>query len=66
MEDFSDFAQETSDQYTSFEEVSNDPDLMSKFADFIKENEIAGYVDGENELESKKKNLLKRIIKIYS
>ena len=30
------FAQETSDQYTSFEEVSNDPDLMSKFADFIK------------------------------
>ena len=53
------FAQETSDQYTSFEEVSNDPDLMSKFADFIKENEIAGYVDGENELEKAKEKLVK-------
>ena len=53
------FAQQTSDQYTSFEEVSNDPDLMSKFADFIKENEIAGYVDGENELEKAKEKLVK-------
>ena len=53
------FAQQTSDQYTSFEEVSNDSELMNKFADFIKENDIAGYVDGENELEKAKEKLIK-------
>ena len=53
------FAQQTSDQYTSFEEVSNDSELMNKFADFIKENDIAGYVDGENELEKAKEKLVK-------
>ena len=53
------FAQQTSDQYTSFEEVSNDSELMNKFADFIKENDIAGYVDGENELEKAKAKLVK-------
>ena len=40
------FAQQTSNQYTSFEEVFNDSELMDKFSDFIKENNIAGYVDG--------------------
>ena len=53
------FAQQSSDQYTSFEEVSNDSELMNKFADFIKENDIAGYVDGENELEKAKEKLVK-------
>ena len=32
---------------------------MNKFADFIKENDIAGYVDGENELEKAKEKLVK-------
>ena len=53
------FAQQTSDQYTSFEEVSNDPNLMNKFGDFIKENDISGYVSGENELEEAKEKLVK-------
>jgi len=53
------FAQQTSDQYTSFEEVSNDPNLMNKFGDFIKENDISGYVAGENELEEAKEKLVK-------
>ncbi len=53
------FAQQTSDQYASFEEVSNDSELMDKFADFVKENNIAGYVDGENELEKAKEKLIK-------
>ena len=53
------FAQQTSNQYTSFEEVFNDSELMDKFSDFIKENDIAGYVDGENELEKAKEKLVK-------
>ena len=53
------FAQQTSNQYTSFEEVFNDSELMDKFSDFIKENNIAGYVDGENELEKAKEKLVK-------
>ena len=53
------FAQETSNQYSSFEEVSNDSELMDKFANFIKENDITGYIDGENELEEAKEKLIK-------
>ena len=40
--------------------ISSSGNLFSlKFADFIKENDIAGYVDGENELEKAKEKLVK-------
>ena len=53
------FVQQTSDQYDSLDAVANDITLMNKFADFIKENDIAGYVDGEGQLEKAKEKLIK-------
>ena len=53
------FVQQTSDQYDSSDAVANDITLMNKFADFIKENDIAGYVDGEGDLEKAKEKLVK-------
>ncbi len=53
------FVQQTSDQYDSLDAVANDITLMNKFADFIKENDIAGYVDGEGDLEKAKEKLVK-------
>ena len=53
------FVQQTSDQYDSLDAVVNDLTLMNKFADFIQENDIAGYVDGKGDLDKAKEKLIK-------
>ena len=51
------FVQQSSDQYTSIDEVMADNSLMKNFKTFINDNDIEGYVDGEEDLESAKEKL---------
>ena len=51
------FVQQSSDQYTSIDEVMADNSLMNNFKTFINDNDIEGYVDGEEDLESAKEKL---------
>ena len=51
------FVQQSSDQYTSIDEVVADNSLMKNFKTFINDNDIEGYVDGEEDLESAKEKL---------
>ena len=51
------FVQQNSDKYTSIDEVLADPDLMLKFETFITENDISGYVDGQEDLRLAKDKL---------
>ena len=51
------FVQQSSDQYASIDEVMADNSLMKNFKTFINDNDIKGYVDGEEDLESAKEKL---------
>ncbi|MDG2188447.1 MAG: S41 family peptidase [Candidatus Marinimicrobia bacterium] len=51
------FVQQSSDQYASIDEVMSDNSLMKNFKTFINDNDIEGYVDGEEDLESAKEKL---------
>ena len=51
------FVQQSSDQYASIDEVMADKSLMKNFKTFINDNDIEGYVDGEEDLESAKEKL---------
>ena len=51
------FVQQSSDQYASIDEVMADSSLMKNFKTFINDNDIEGYVDGEEDLESAKEKL---------
>ncbi len=53
------FVQQNSDKYSSIDEVLNDNDLMLKFKAFIEENDINGYVDGQEDLKIAKEKLSK-------
>ena len=53
------FVQQSSDQYASLDEVMADKSLMKNFKTFINDNDIEGYVDGEEELEIAKEKLSK-------
>ena len=54
------FVQENNDQYASIDEVLADDELMTKFKAFIKENDISGYVDGQEDLKLAKEKLSKK------
>jgi len=54
------FVQQNSDQYSSVEEVLSDQELMTKFQSFINENDISGYVDGQEDLKVAKEKLSKK------
>ena len=54
------FVQQNSDQYSSIEEVLSDQELMTKFESFINENDISGYVDGQEDLKVAKEKLSKK------
>ena len=51
------FVQQSSDQYASIDQVMADNSLMKNFKTFINDNDIKGYVDGEEDLESAKEKL---------
>ena len=51
------FVQQSSDQYGSMDEVMADANLMNNFKAFIDENDIEGYVNGEDDLETAKEKL---------
>lgn len=51
------FVQQNSNQYSSINDVLDDQDLMSKFEVFILENDINGYVDGQEDLKQAKEKL---------
>ena len=51
------FVQQSSDQYASIDEVMADSSLMKNFETFINDNDIEGYVDGEEDLELAKEKL---------
>ena len=51
------FVQQSSNQYTSIEEVIADANLMNNFKAFVDENDIEGYVSGEDDLETAKEKL---------
>jgi carboxyl-terminal processing protease len=51
------FVQQSSDQYASIDEVMADNSLLKNFKTFINDNDIEGYVDGEEDLESAKEKL---------
>jgi len=53
------FVQQSSDQYASLDEVMADKSLMKNFKTFINDNDIEGYVDGEEDLEIAKEKLSK-------
>ena len=53
------FVQQSSDQYASLDEVMADKSLMKNFKTFINDNDIKGYVDGEEDLEIAKEKLSK-------
>ena len=53
------FVQQSSDQYTSIDEVIADDNLMKNFETFIKDSDIEGYVDGQEELDQAKEKLSK-------
>ena len=53
------FVQQSSDQYASLDEVMADKSLMKNFQTFINDNDIEGYVDGEEDLEIAKEKLSK-------
>ena len=50
---------QSSDQYASLDEVMADKSLMKNFKTFINDNDIEGYVDGEEDLEIAKEKLSK-------
>ena len=54
------FVQENNDQYASIDEVLADDELMTKFKVFIEENDISGYVDGQEDLKLAKEKLSKK------
>ncbi|MEC7919105.1 MAG: S41 family peptidase [Candidatus Neomarinimicrobiota bacterium] len=51
------FVQQSSDQYGSMDEVMADANLMNNFKAFIDENDIEGYVNGEDDLETAKEKV---------
>ena len=51
------FVQENNDQYASIDEVLADDELMTKFKAFIEDNDISGYVDGQEDLKLAKEKL---------
>tara|TARA_B100000965_G_scaffold405479_1_gene439733 strand:+ start:624 stop:2297 length:1674 start_codon:yes stop_codon:yes gene_type:complete len=51
------FVQENNGQYSSIDEVLADNELMTKFKVFIEENDISGYVDGQEDLKLAKEKL---------
>ena len=51
------FVQQNSNQYSSINDVLDDQDLMSKFEVFILDNDINGYVDGQEDLKQAKEKL---------
>ena len=51
------FVQQSSDQYTSIDEVMADNGLMKNFKTFINDSDIKGYVDGQEDLETAKEKL---------
>ena len=53
------FVQKNSDKYSSINEVLDDKELMKKFESYINENDIYGYVDGQEDLKLAKKKLIK-------
>ena len=53
------FVQQSSNQYASLDEVMADKSLMKNFQTFINDNDIEGYVDGEEDLEIAKEKLSK-------
>ena len=53
------FVQKNSDKYSSMNEVLDDEELMKKFESYINENDIYGYVDGQEDLKLAKKKLIK-------
>jgi carboxyl-terminal processing protease len=57
------FVQQNSDKYSSINEVLDDKDLMNKFELFINENDINGYVDGQEDLKLAKEKLSNEDIK---
>ena len=54
------FVQENNGQYSSIDEVLADNELMTKFKVFIEENDISGYVDGQEDLKLAKEKLSKK------
>ena len=54
------FVQQNNNQYASIEEVLNDDKLMENFKTFIDENDISGYVDGQEDLKQAKEKLSKK------
>ena len=54
------FVQENNDQYASIDEVLADNELMTKFKVFIEQNDISGYVDGQEDLKLAKEKLSKK------
>ena len=53
------FVQQTSDQYESLDALMADKALMTNLKTFINDNDIEGYVDGEEDLEIAKEKLSK-------
>ncbi|HIF29997.1 MAG TPA: S41 family peptidase [Candidatus Marinimicrobia bacterium] len=53
------FVQQSSDQYTTIDDVIADNSLMKNFKTFINDSDIKGYVDGQKDLETAKEKLSK-------
>jgi carboxyl-terminal processing protease len=53
------FVQQSSDQYASIDAVVSDKNLMKNFHTFIKDSDIKGYVDGQEDLDKAKEKLSK-------
>ncbi|MDG2287985.1 MAG: S41 family peptidase [Candidatus Marinimicrobia bacterium] len=53
------FVQQSSDQYTTIDDVIADNSLMKNFKTFINDSDIKGYVDGQEDLETAKEKLSK-------
>ena len=53
------FVQQNSAKYSSIDDVQKDDELMINFENYIVENKIFGYVDGQDDLEEAKEKLSK-------
>ena len=53
------FVQQNSAKYSSIDDVQKDDELMINFENYIVENKIFGYVDGQDDLEKAKEKLSK-------
>ena len=53
------YVQTHTDKYQSFDEVTADGELLNNFSDYLSENKIYGYIEGEDDLKLAKEKLAK-------